>query len=62
MDAVKETTPREGESGVSSSSRTPYFLLSFVGHLRYICALMASGMPTSSSARRRGRGRVGNDF
>src|SRR5262245_1115128 len=35
MDGVKETTPHQGES-VASSSRAPYFRLSFVDHVRYI--------------------------
>jgi hypothetical protein len=39
-----------------------YLLLSFGGHLRYICALRASAMRTPSSARLMGRGRVGDDL
>src|SRR5262249_42677678 len=53
---VKDTMPRHGESGASSSSRAPDFLLSFAGHLRYTYALIASPIPMRSPAPCRAHG------
>jgi hypothetical protein len=43
-------------------TRSQHFPLSFVNHVRYKRVLTASAMPTPSSARLTGRGRVGDDL
>src|SRR4029453_3021418 len=50
VDGLEENAPHTGESRASSSSRAPYFLLSFPGHLRYIYGLAARILTPSSTS------------